>query len=207
MSIVAKHAILTIVTAALACIAGCGKPRGDTPTKPLPEAAARASVQPAEKGSSQARPQGGEEEDLRDLTLSALMVRWKKEPDPAVAAEILARFEDSWLHGGPQSIAKNANECQLPPRVVQALVDDFESFVKFPPARKPDCVKAWRIGDFVYVEGFTMEERTFMFRGGPDGATKSEVWRNEAGCDYLLLVGEDDEEPFIVARGRGDNVD
>lgn len=145
-------------------------------------------------------------EDLREHALSALMVRWEKEPDPAVAAEILARFEDSWVHGGPPSIAENAKEHRLPPRVVQVLVDDFESFVKFPPARKPDCVKSWRIGDFVYVEGFTMEERSLMFRGGPDGVTKSEVWRNEVGCDYLLLVGKDEKEPVIVAKGRADNL-
>jgi len=147
-----------------------------------------------------------EAEDLRDHTLSALMAKWGKEPDPAVAGEILYRLEDSRVHGGPPSIAKHAKEYELPPGVVQVLVDDFQSFVKFPPARKPDCVKSWRIGDFVYVEGFTMEERGLIVRGGPGGVAKSEVWRNEVGRDYLLLVGKNDEEPFIVAKGRADNL-
>jgi hypothetical protein len=197
-----KHAILVIVTVVLPCIAGCGKPSGDTPTKPLPEAVAQASEQPTEKRSFQAQPQPGEVEDLLE-TLSALMAEWEKAPDPAIADEILEQFSQSLVHAGPPSIARNAKEYRLSPKVVQVLVSDYERFVKFPPARKPDCVRAWRIGDFVYVEGFTMEERSLLFHsGGPDGpVTKSEEWRNESACDYLLLLGEDDDTAIIVAKG------
>lgn len=143
---------------------------------------------------------------LRDLAVSALMAKLRAERDAEVAdvlgREILARFEDSWIHGGPPSIAEDAKEYQLPRQVVQTLADDFESFVKIPPARKPDCVSSWRIGDFVYVHGFTMEEKgRISVTSGPDGTVTEGEWWNEAACDYLLLVGENDKEPFIVARG------
>ena len=120
---------------------------------------------------------------LRDLAVSALMAKLRAERDAEVAnalgQEILARFEDSWMHGGPPSIAEDAEEYQLPRQVVQTLVDDFESFVKIPPARKPDCVSSWRIGDFVYVHGFTMEEKGCVtVTRGPDGVSRWEEWSN-----------------------------